>query len=547
MNAVDNSDVVGLPRAVVAAVPPPAADTSIRVWHLSLATGSILLAIAALAYAAFAGALNILWTGWQLQPEYSHCVLLPLIAAFLVWQQRDRLERLPFVGSWWGVAGVVTGGALWCIGELASVYTVEQYAFLLSVAGLALALTGWRAFALLRAPLLILLLMIPLPAFFMNNLSLRLQVLSSHLGVVLIRLFGISVYVEGNVIDLGTYKLQVAEACDGLRYLFPLMTIGIIVGYFYRAALWKRVALVLSSIPLTILMNSIRIGVIGVTVEYWGIGMAEGFLHEFQGWLVFMITIALMFCEIVALNAMSGQRVAWRDVLSIDMPPPTPRGALIQRRTLPVPLFAAAAVLVVQLAAASLVPQRPEIIPSRASLSEFPAVLLGRSAHPVAMERVYQDALQLDDYLLADYADTTRPPVNLYIAYYNSQHKGGSVHSPRSCLPGGGWQMRGFGQREVPGVQYNGQALRVNRAVIELGDQRSLVYYWFVQRGRIITNEFAVKWYLFWDALTRQRTDGALVRLIEPLRRGESEAEADRDLTAFAQAVSKPMPQFVRN
>jgi EpsI family protein len=107
--------------------------------------------------------------------------------------------------------------------------------------------------------------------------------------------------------------------------------------------------------------------------------------------------------------------------------------------------------------------------------------------------------------------------------------------------------MRDFGQRDVPGVRYNGQPLRVNRAIIELGDQRSLVYYWFVQRGRIVTNEFAVKWYLFWDALTRQRTDGALVRLVEPLRRGESEAQADRDLTAFAGAISQPMPEFVRN
>jgi exosortase D (VPLPA-CTERM-specific) len=355
------------------------------------------------------------------------------------------------------------------------------------------------------------------------------------------------VFVEGNVIDLGTYKLQVAEACDGLRYLFPLMTIGFIMAYFYRAAMWKRVAVVLSSIPLTILMNSIRIGVIGVMVEYWGIGMAEGFLHEFQGWLVFMITAALMLGEIAALSAVGSQRAAWRDLFSIELPPPTPPGALIQRRSLPVPLFVAAAVLTAQLAASSLLPQRPEIIPMRASLSEFPSAVLGRNAHPVAMEQVYQDALKLDDYLLADYVDAAGSPVNLYIAYYSSQRKGESVHSPRSCLPGGGWQMRDFGQRDISGVRYNGQPLRVNRAIIELGDQRSLVYYWFVQRGRIVTNEFAVKWYLFWDALTRQRTDGALVRLVEPLSRGESEAQADRDLAAFAGAISQPMPEFVRN
>jgi EpsI family protein len=107
--------------------------------------------------------------------------------------------------------------------------------------------------------------------------------------------------------------------------------------------------------------------------------------------------------------------------------------------------------------------------------------------------------------------------------------------------------MRDFTQRDLPGIHYNGQSLRVNRAIIALGDQRSVVYYWFVQRGRIITSEFAVKWYLFWDALTRQRTDGALVRLIQPLPKTSSEAQVDRDLTAFAGEISQVMPEFVRN
>ena len=106
------------------------------------------------------------------------------------------------------------------------------------------------------------------------------------------------------------------------------------------------------------------------------------------------------------------------------------------------------------------------------------------------------------------------PGVNLYIAYYNSQRKGEAVHSPRACLPGGGWQLSDFDQRTPGRHQIDGRPLRVNRTLIALGGQRQLVYYWFQQRGRVITNEFVVKWYLFWDAITRHRTDGALVRLI---------------------------------
>ena len=113
------------------------------------------------------------------------------------------------------------------------------------------------------------------------------------------RLFGVSVYLEGNVIDLGVYKLQVAEACDGLRYLFPLMTIGFLIAYFFKATFWKRALLFLSSIPITILMNSFRVGTIGVMVEHWGVRMAEGFLHEFQGWMVFMASGALMMLSLI--------------------------------------------------------------------------------------------------------------------------------------------------------------------------------------------------------------------------------------------------------
>ena len=110
-------------------------------------------------------------------------------------------------------------------------------------------------------------------------------------------MFGISVYLEGNVIDLGSYKLQVVEACSGLRYLFPLVSLSFIAAYIYHGAFWKKAIIFLSSIPITVLMNSFRIGVIGVLVEYGGPGQAEGFLHDFEGWIIFMACIAILVLE----------------------------------------------------------------------------------------------------------------------------------------------------------------------------------------------------------------------------------------------------------
>jgi exosortase D (VPLPA-CTERM-specific) len=462
-----------------------------------------------------------------------------------VWQQRDRLEQVDFRGSWWGIAWVLFGGFLLLLGQLSTVYTVVQYAYLVTLYGLVLAFTGPRAFRLLAMPLLVLVFMVPLPQFVLANLSTKLQLLSSALGVGFIRLFNISVFVEGNVIDLGGYKLQVAEACDGLRYLFPLMTLGFLMAYFYKGAAWKRAALFLSSIPITVIMNSIRVGIIGVMVEHWGIAMAEGFLHEFQGWVVFMASAALMLGEIAVLNRIGRESGTWRQLFGVEFPAPPPRDAQVRRRTLPRSFIAACGMLLAFVALALLIPRPIEIFPARASLIEFPMKLGVWSGRRDSLEGIYVDELKFDDYLLANYDEGSGRPVNLYIAYYNSQRKGEAVHSPRSCLPGGGWQLRDFGQRRLDNVMVDGRPLRVNRTLIELGDQRQLVYYWFQQRGRVITNEFAVKWYLFWDALTRHRTDGALVRLIVALPTTSNEAAAEARLVDLAGRIAPTLTRYV--
>jgi EpsI family protein len=131
------------------------------------------------------------------------------------------------------------------------------------------------------------------------------------------------------------------------------------------------------------------------------------------------------------------------------------------------------------------------------------------------------------------------------VAYYASQRKGESAHSPRSCIPGAGWQITSLTQRNIEEATVGGQPLKVNRAVIQKGESKQLVYYWFLQRGRVITNEYLVKWYLFWDALTKNRTDGGLIRLMTEVQRGEAIEEADRKLGAFAIAISPRLSSYI--
>jgi exosortase D (VPLPA-CTERM-specific) len=433
--------------------------------------------------------------------------------------------------------------------------TLQRYAFLLVLYGLVLTLTGPVIFRRLWMPLAILIFMVPLPMFITDGLSLDLQLLSSEIGVAVIRAAGISVFLQGNVVDLGSYQLEVAEACSGLRYLFPLMTLSFLIAYLFRGAFWKRVLIFLASVPVTVLMNSLRIGVIGITVDRWGSGMAEGTLHDFEGWLVFMLSLAAVWLLALGLAKIGPAHVRQAGIFNLDAPAPvataaTPPGFQddSQSRVAPVPRpFVVATVLLAVGAVADLaVPERHEVAPVHADFAEFPTRVGEWVGQRGTLERVYLDALRLDDYVISDYRDQSSLPINFYVAYYQSQRSGHRVHSPMNCIPGGGWAIRKSERRLLPASAVGGdRPLPVNRLIIELGTQQSLVYYWFQERGRLLTDESLVKWYIFWDALTRNRTDGALVRLIVPITPGAKEADLDARMQRFLALVQPGLNRYV--
>jgi exosortase D (VPLPA-CTERM-specific) len=513
------------------------------VWRCPHALWGLLAVAAAALLFVFHPALEQLYEGWMAREEYSFGVLVPFISAFLLWQRRGRLAAARFEPSWLGLAALAVGLGLGTLAYLATASTVAQYAFLVSLAGLALAFVGRRQFGLLAAPLGMLVFMLPLPELFLKELSATLQLLSSQLGVWLIRLAGVSVYLEGNVIDLGSMRLQVVEACSGLRYLLPLMTLGFITAYFFRAPRWQRLLLVASTVPITLLMNSARIALIGVTGEHFGRAAAEGFLHDFEGWAVFMTCMAVLFAEMWLLARLSGR--ALRDVFGIELPAGAEAGAEQRVRAVPATLRVAAALLAGVALAYAFAPRPESVVPERRGFGEFPLELGEWRGRLERMDPIHLGILKLDDYLLANYFDGSRHGVNVYMGYYGMQRNGLAAHSPTECLPADGWEMQRFERYAVPGVSANGRPLAVNRVVIQKGDSRQLVYYWFKQRERHLAGEYAVKAALFWDLLTRRRSDGALVRLITPLAPGEAPEAADARLAAFAARVVPLLPSYV--
>jgi exosortase D (VPLPA-CTERM-specific) len=512
---------------------------------------ALLTIVAVAAFAPFAQVLGDIYNIWNLKPEYSYGIVIPLLSAFLIWRQRAELRLLPFTGSWFGLALIAAGLVLRVVGVMTTMQTLQHYAFLLVLYGLVLTLVGPAIFRRLRMPLLILIFAVPLPSLFTGALSLQLQLLSSELGVWVIRAAGVSVLLEGNIIDLGSYQLEVAEACSGLRYLFPLMTLAFIVSYLFRGPMWKRLTLFLSSIPITVIMNSLRIGFIGITVDRWGVGMAEGALHEFEGWLVFMLSTAALLLTAFGLSRVGRSRVPWHETFNLNSPA-APAKQLARTapstgwQTIPRPV-GAASVLVIAGAAMNLaLPAPVSHVPVRTSFYDFPTQVGDWVGRRDTLQNVYLNALRLDDYVLADYREPDGQGVNFYAAYYQSQDSSRAIHSPHDCIPGGGWEITRFEQRTFPAEGMSG-SFKVNRAIVQLGAHRQVVYYWFEERGRRLTSEYAARWYLFWDALTRKRTDGALVRFVANIPPNESEADADARIMRLASAIEPTLGRYVPN
>jgi exosortase D (VPLPA-CTERM-specific) len=495
----------------------------------------------------FKSSLYEMMTVWMNVEEYSHGFFIPVISVYFLWIRRKELKFVEQLrDSLPGFIIVIIGLILFVLGGLATLKTIEQYAFIITLTGTFAIAFGLKGLRIAAMPLLFLIFMVPFPSFILNNLSSKLQLISSWLGVEFIRSCDIMVYLEGNVIDLGGYKLQVVDACSGLRYLFPLASLSFLCAYLFKGPFWQKTLIFLSSAPLTIFMNSFRIGVIGILVDRWGKEMAEGFLHDFEGWIVFLLCMALLFMEMWLFSRLSGKKVPLNELVLI----PSEWSGNSKQATPEVKfnksIFLLLSLLGSSAFASGYIQGREDIIPARQAFLNFPLHLGKLQGQNDYLSQYYLKELKLTDYVIINYAQPeSGNSVNFYSAYYQTQRKGVSVHSPKACIPGDGWQITQFGQRTFPELKLDGNVLELNRAVIQKGDSRQLVYYWFQQRGRTITNEYLMKWYLLYDAITQNRTDGALVRLVTSVGNTEDMEAADQRLQSFIKVLIPELPAYI--
>ena len=500
-------------------------------------------------------AIPVYWIGFVslgaawITPEYSHGPLIPLISLYLFLRelrdspapaQHSVINRKP------GIALILFSLAFGIFGNMIRIPDVVTYAFILWVGGVVLTVMGWDRGKRHQLPVLHLIFMLPLPQMLFWQMTIFLQLVSSNIGVWFIQMMNIPVFLEGNIIDLGVYKLQVAEACSGLRYLFPILSFSYLFGILYRGPFRHKAVLFLMAAPRTVLMNSFRIGMIGVLVNSYGIGQAEGFLHFFEGWVIFGACIGILFLTAIALQRLTPSPMSLSETIDLDT---AGLGTQMQRITglAPARGLAVAALLTLVIGAAFvLTPERPVQTVAREGFSGYPRDLGEWSGAVQSLEPEVERVLGATDYINATYmAAGERSYVNLFSAWYEKQTEGSGIHSPEVCLPVGGWEIFSLTQHTVhmPETPYG--SFPVNRAVIQKGLSKQLVYYWFEQRGKRQTNDYAAKIGVVWDSLTIGRSDGAIVRFVTPIEDGETEADAEARMLRLMSLALPGLPRFI--
>jgi exosortase len=232
---------------------------------------------------------------WWSDPNFSHGFFVPLFSGFVIWQERSRLSRLTPQPSWWGLFFLGLGLCVLIVGQMGAELFLSRLSLLIALAGMIVLFLGWRFFRALLFPWAFLLLMIPIPAIIFNQLTFPLQKLASVIASTTLPWMGVPVLREGNVIILPAMALEVAEACSGIRSLMSLATLALIYGYLMERKVAVRVLLTLASVPIAVAANSLRIVGTGLLVQYWDPERAQGFFHEFSGWLIFVVSLIMLY------------------------------------------------------------------------------------------------------------------------------------------------------------------------------------------------------------------------------------------------------------
>jgi len=280
-------------RAAASEKPPEGAAARLP-WTAILWFGVLLIA-------CYGPVLLRLTVQWSSDDDMGHGFFVPVVAGYIVWQRRDALARLTPQPCWWGLAVVLLGALQLCFATLGAELFLSRTAVIVTLVGIVLTVGGAQALRLVAFPIFLLLFMVPIPAIIYNQVTFRLQLLASHLAEVSLSALGVPVLREGNILELASQRLNVVEACSGIRSLLTLSFLSLVYAYFFDRKVWMRGALLVATIPIALAANASRVTLTGLLSEV-NPELAEGILHTVSGWVIFMIGLGLLVLTHLVIN-----------------------------------------------------------------------------------------------------------------------------------------------------------------------------------------------------------------------------------------------------
>jgi len=251
------------------------------------------LALAALAI-LYAPHVYTMAGNWWIDPNYSHGFLVPIISGYLIWRRREFLARSDPRPTAWGLAVIAAGLMILIMGQAAHEFFLKRFSLIPVLWGLVLLYWGWPLARRVWFAFAYLVLMIPLPYVIYDSVAFPLRLIAASMAGWTLRGIGMPVLVEGNVIHLPATVMNVVDACSGIRSLISLVAVGAVLAYLMLPKRWLKVAAVLLVLPVAVLTNSLRVVAAGLLAETVGPWVLEGAMHDFTGWLVFMVAFAIM-------------------------------------------------------------------------------------------------------------------------------------------------------------------------------------------------------------------------------------------------------------
>jgi exosortase len=243
--------------------------------------------------ACYAPVLRALVRQWNNDPDMGHGFFVPLLAGYIVWQHREELAAIAPEPNWWGLVVVALGGLQLVLGTLGAELFTTRMSFVVTLIGVVWTLGGNVMLRKLAFPLFLLFFMLPIPAVIYSAATFKLQILASQLADGALTVLNIPVLREGNVLELPNQRLSVVDACSGIRSLLSLTFLSLVYGYFFEGKTWVRVVLFFSTIPIAIIANASRVTITGVITQVKP-ELAEGFFHEAEGWVIFMVALVIL-------------------------------------------------------------------------------------------------------------------------------------------------------------------------------------------------------------------------------------------------------------